>query len=183
MSTTIPFTADELLKLPMGMGKCYELVAGELIVMSPGGWRHGSVISNLHVALGSFVRQHDLGVLFGAETGFQLARNPDTVRAPDIAFIAKQNLPTEMPDQAFWPGAPNLAVEVLSPDDRSGKIREKIDGWLASGTEMVWIVDPKLRIVSTYERGRQPYTRSAGEVLEGDPVVPGFSCPVDEIFR
>ena len=86
MSTVAFFTADELLALPMGMGKRYELVLGELRVMSPGGWKHGTVISNLHIKLGVFISQQKLGMMFGAETGFNLRRNPDTVRAPDVAL-------------------------------------------------------------------------------------------------
>jgi Uma2 family endonuclease len=183
MSTTSLVTAADLLELPTGMGKRYELVLGELRVMSPSGWRHGSVIGNFHLLLGSFIRQHDLGEIFGAETGFMLSRDPDTVRAPDIAFIAKRNLPTPMPSEAFWPGAPDLAVEVLSPDDRPGEVKEKVEAWLAAGTSAVWIVDPKLRNVTTYQRTAAAKIYSAGETLIGDPVVPGFSCPVDRIFR
>lgn len=182
MSTTLPFTADQLLELPTGMGKRYELVAGELRVMSPSGWKHGSVVSNLHTKLGSFVEQHDLGMMFGAETGFRLGRDPDTVRAPDIAFIARENMPAEEPSDAFWPGAPDLAVEVLSPGDRTGEVDEKINAWLAAGCAAVWIVDPKLRTVTIYESATDVRVVTAGEVLRGEPLVPGFECPVDALF-
>jgi Uma2 family endonuclease len=183
MSTTSLVTADELLTLPMGMGKRYELVLGELRVMSPAGWRHGNVISNFHELLAPFVKQHDLGMMFGAETGFRLARNPDTVRAPDIAFLAKQNLPAEMPSEAYWPGAPDLAVEVLSPGDRTGEVDEKIEAWLDAGTRAVWVVDPKLQTVTVYETKNKVSVNSLGQTLGGGRVVPGFSCPVDELFR
>jgi Uma2 family endonuclease len=183
MSTTSQFTAAELLALPMGMGKRYELVLGELRVMSPAGWRHGNVISNLHGLLESHVRRHDLGMMFGAETGFRLTRNPDTVRAPDIAFIARQNLPDEMPHEAFWPGAPDLAVEVLSPDDRTGEVDEKIEAWLTSGAAAVWIVDPKLRTVTIYKTENDVLVRAMGQSLDGGDVVRGFNCAVDEIYR
>ncbi len=126
MSTTSLVTAGELLELPTGMGKRYELVAGELRVMSPSGWPHGKVVGRLHTRLGSFVEKYDLGVLFGAETGFRLASNPDTVRAPNIAFISKQSIPANEPREGFWPGAPDLAVEVLSPGDRAVEVDEKI---------------------------------------------------------
>ena len=183
MSTTSQVTAAELLALPSGMGKRYELVLGELRVMSPAGWRRGNVVSNLHELLASFVKRHDLGMMFGAETGFRLARDPDTVRAPDIAFIAKQSLPTEMPREAFWPGAPDLAVEVLSPDDRTGEIDDKIEAWLAAGTIAVWIVDPKLRTVAIYEAENKVSVKSVGQALDGGALVPGFSCAVDDLFR
>lgn len=183
MSTTTLVTAAELLALPMGMGKRYELVLGELRVMPLHTWRHGSVVSNLYATLAMFVKQHDLGMMFGAETGFRLARDPDTVRAPDIAFIAKQNIPAEMPREAFWPGDSDLAVEVLSPDDRTGEVDEKIEAWLAAGTIAVWIVDPKLRTVTIYESENSVDVRAVGQSLDGGKVVPGFSCLVDELFR
>ena len=183
MSTTSQFTADQLLALPMGMGQRYELVAGELRVMSPGGWRHGNVISNLHTRIASFVEQHDLGMMFGAETGFRLSRDPDTVRAPDIAFVDKQNLPDQMPTEAFWPGAPDLAVEVLSPDDRKREINDKVAAWLEAGTAAVWIVDPEKQTVTVYQAANRQQVFGVGETLSGDPVVAGFSCSVDELFR
>src|SRR3954466_10960231 len=97
MSTTTVVTADELLAMPRGMGKRYELVAGELRVMSPAGWRHGKITSRLTVLLGAYVDQHDLGVVFGAETGFRLASDPDTVRAPDVSFVTNRNVPEQEP--------------------------------------------------------------------------------------
>jgi Uma2 family endonuclease len=183
MSTTTLFTADELLAMPTGMGKRYELVLGALRVMSPSGWRHGNVTSNIHTRLASFVERHDLGMMFGAETGFRLSRNPDTVRAPDVAFVAKRSLPVKMPNEAFWPGAPDLAVEVLSPGDRTGEIDEKIDAWLTAGCASVWVVDPELQTVTIYHSRTQVHVKTVGEEIADDPVVPGFSCRVDELLR
>jgi len=183
MSTTTVVTADELLALPTGMGKRYELVAGELRIMSPSGWRHGAVVDNLEFLVGSFIRKHRLGRGFGAETGFLLKRDPDTVRAPDFAFIAKEHFPTTEPQEAFWPGAPDLAVEVLSPGDTTGEVDEKIEEWLAAGCAAVWVVDPKLQTATIYQSPTNVQVKTAGETLVGDPVVPGFSCAVDEIFR
>lgn len=183
MSTISLTTADDLRALPMGMGQRYELVMGELRVMSPGGWRHGNVISNLHGLLQMHVREHDLGMMFGAETGFRLTRSPDTVRAPDIAFIAKERLPEVMPQESFWPGAPSLAVEVLSPEDRTGEVDEKIDAWLNAGCDAVWIVDPKLQTVTIYQSQRAVTTFLVGQALEGGELLHGFTCAVDELFR
>jgi Uma2 family endonuclease len=87
-----------------------------------------------------------------------------------------------MPNEAFWPGAPDLAVEVLSPDDRTGEVNEKIEAWLAAGTSAVWLVDPKLRTVTVYQRVAAAKVYSPGDTFVGDPVIPGFTCAVDEIF-
>jgi Uma2 family endonuclease len=183
MSTTTHFTADELLALPMGRGKRYELVAGELRVMSPAGWRHGSVVDNIEFWLSSHIRKHKLGRGFGAETGFLLKRDPDTVRAPDFAFIAKDHLPEQAPTEAFWPGAPDLAVEILSPGDTSGEVAEKVSQWLECGCAAVWVVDPKLKTVTIYQSPTKAQVVTAGQTLSGDPVLPGFTCAVDELFQ
>jgi Uma2 family endonuclease len=182
MSAVTYFTADELLALPMGMGKRYELVLGELRVMSPGGWKHGSVISNLHIILGGFVSRHKLGMMFGAETGFKLTTNPDTVRAPDAAFVSNANIPADLSERGYWPGAPDLAVEVVSPNDTSGKVDEKIEAWLAAGCTSLWIVDPRLETVTIYHSLTDVTIKAAGDVIENEPLLPGFSCKVDELF-
>jgi Uma2 family endonuclease len=183
MSTTSLVTAAELLEMPTGMGKRYELVSGELRMMSPSNWRHGKVTGRLHGLLWRHVDENDLGLVFGAETGFRLSSNPDTVRAPDIAFIAKRNIPEQLPADGFWPGAPDLAVEVLSPGDRTGEVDEKIEAWLTAGAMGVWIVDPKLRTVTIYQPEDNVDVRAVGQTLDGGNVVPGFSCPVAEPFR
>jgi Uma2 family endonuclease len=183
MRITTQVTADELLALPSGMGKRYELVAGELRVMSPAGWRHGMIVDNLEYLLASFVRQHNLGRGFGAETGFLLRRDPDTVRAPDYAFIAAEHLPENEPEEAFWPGAPDLAVEVLSPGDTSGEVAEKIQEWLKAGCVAVWVLNPKLQTVTIYRSLTDVTVKTAGQMLVGDPVLPGFSCAVDKLFH
>jgi Uma2 family endonuclease len=183
MSTTVLVTADELLALPTGMGKRYELVAGELRAMSPSGWSHGRVVGKLHNRLGHFIEQSDLGMVFGAETGFRLATNPDTVRAPDFAFVAKQHIPAKLPQEAFWPGAPDLAVEVVSPNDSTGEVDDKIGAWLAAGCAAVWVIDPKPETVTIYRSHTDVRIIAGSEVLEGGSIVPGFSCRVDELFR
>ena len=183
MSTTSLTTADELLSLPTGLGQRYELVAGQLRVMSPSGWAHGKVVGKLHNRLGYFIEQHDLGIVFGAETGFRLASDPDTVRAPDFAFVAKQKIPEVPPRDGFWPGAPDLAVEVVSPGDRMGEVDEKIQEWLTSGCAAVWVIDPKLETVTVYRSRTDVQVKTVGEVLDGHPIVPGFSCAIKELFR
>jgi Uma2 family endonuclease len=105
------------------------------------------------------------------------------VRAPDFAFISNGHIPKTLPRASYWPGAPDLAVEVLSPSDRTGEIDEEIAEWLTAGAQAVWVVDPKLQTVTIHHAGQRSQIRSVGEMLEGDPVVPGFSCPVDELFQ
>jgi len=181
MSISTPVTAEQLLRMPED-GCRYELVAGELRKMTPSGWKHGDVGGRLHALLGRHVLQDELGKIFFAETGFLLTRDPDTVRAPDIAFIHKDHLPTELPEEAFWPGAPDLAVEVVSPGDTFGEVDEKVQAWLDAGARMVWVVNPQGRNVTVYRSATDVKTLTPSDELSGEDVVPGFACRVGEIF-
>jgi Uma2 family endonuclease len=181
MSTMTPVTAEQLLRMPDD-GYRYELIAGELRMMSPGGWRHGDVGGWLHGRMATHIQMHRLGKLFMAETGFLLSRDPDTVRAPDIAFIHKDHLPPYLPEDAFWPGAPDLAVEVVSPGDTYREVDEKAKVWLSAGTRLVWVVNPLLRTVSVYRSVGDIATLTEKDALTGEDVLPGFGCRVSEIF-
>ena len=181
MSTTTPVTADQLLRMPDD-GNRYELVAGELRKMVPAGWRHGAVGGNLHSLLGHHVLQKKLGRIFFADTGFLLAYDPDTVRAPDIAFIHKDHLPSSDPEEAFWPGAPDLVVEVVSPGDTLGEVDDKVMMWLHTGTAMVWVVNPKWKNVTVYRSATDIKMLTENDELDGEDVVPGFRCRIGEIF-
>jgi Uma2 family endonuclease len=180
-TTTQQVTADELLSMPKD-GFRYELVKGELIKMSPAGSEHGAIIMNLAAPLTMFVKANQLGVVFGAETGFKIATGPDTVRAPDIAFVRRERIPESGIPKKFWPGAPGLAVEVLSPGDSFEEVAEKGADWLNAGASAVWIVSPKRRNVTIYRSPTDMKILSENDVLEGQEVVPGFSCKVAEIF-
>jgi len=181
MSTTTQMTADQLLRMPDD-GCRYELIAGELRKMTPAGWRHGSVGGRLHVLLGQYIMQHDLGEIFFAETGFLLARDPDTVRAPDIAFIHKDHLPETEPEEAFWPGAPDLVVEVVSPGDTVNEVDDKVEAWLGAGAAMVWVVNPKGKHVTVHRSSTDVKILSANDELDGQDVLPGFRCRVGDVF-
>jgi Uma2 family endonuclease len=172
-------TAEQLLHSP-GLGRC-ELVRGELIMMSPAGFEHGRIIVNATTALAAFVRGNAIGVLTGAETGFVIGRDPDTVRAPDVGLVLKARIPSN-PVKGFFPGAPDLAVEVLSPDDRAGEVLEKVRDWLAAGTRSVWVVDPRTRTVTVHHSPAQVVILSETDTLGDEDLLPRFAVPVAEFF-
>ena len=181
MSTTTHVTAEQLLRMPDD-GYRYELVAGELRKMVPASWKHGAIGGQLHGWLAQHIQQQKLGRIFSADTGFLIARDPDTVRAPDIAFIHKAHLPAAEPEEAFWPGAPDLAVEVVSPGDTMGEVDDKVRMWLDAGAAMVWVVNPKWRNVTVYCSTTDIRTLTENDQLDGQDVVPGFRCRVGDIF-
>jgi Uma2 family endonuclease len=182
MSTiTQPMTADELFMMKDD-GFRYELVKGELRKMSPAGSEHGAIIVNLTLLLAQHVKANNLGVVFGAETGFKIAKSPDTVRAPDIAFVRRERIPETGIPKEFWPGAPDLAVEVLLPGDRAKEVDEKVADWLASGASAVWVVNPKRKSVIVHRSSKDALTLLEDDELDGQDVVPGFSFRVADIF-
>jgi Uma2 family endonuclease len=172
-------TAEQLLRAP-DLGRC-ELVRGELIMMTPAGFRHGRIAASLTAALKDFVAQRGLGVVATGETGFQIEREPDTVRAPDVAFLRADRVPAEEP-VGFFPGAPDMAVEVLSPDDRASEVNAKVQQWLQAACEAVWVVDPQSRTVTVYRSPKDVEVLRSSDVLTGGNVLPGFTLPVEEIF-
>ena len=125
-------TAEELERFPDDDSRC-ELVAGRVIRMTPVGFQHGKVVARLMFLLSQHLDGRNLGVVL-TEVGFKLAAGPDTVRAPDVAVIRQHRIPSPEP-KGFWNGPPDLAVEVLSPDDRSGDVREKVEEYLACGVQ------------------------------------------------
>jgi Uma2 family endonuclease len=175
-------TAEELLRLPLGMGERYELVSGELRIMSPAGSRHGRIALRLGSLLEQFVRQGRLGATFGAETGFILARNPDTVRAPDAAFVAAARVPASGLPDGYFPGAPDLGVEVISPSEAAAEINRKVGEYFAAGARLVWIVYPDTRQVVVFRSARASVALGADDTLDGGELLPGFACRVAEIF-
>ena len=150
-------------------------------MMSPTGGEHGSIVASVTAPLTLFVKQHGLGRIYGAETGFQIARDPDTVRAPDVGFVAAARMGAK-PSRGFVPGPPDLAVEVVSPNDRAGEVLAKVFDWLDAGCRAVWVVDPPTRTVTVYRSREQIVTLGPDDELTGDDVVPGFRLPVAEIF-
>jgi Uma2 family endonuclease len=173
-------TAEDLWRLPPD-GLRHELVYGELRTMAPSGGEHGRVTSNVHDALSPYVRAHGLGRGFVAETGFLLARNPDLVRAPDVAFVRQERLDALGRVRGYWPGAPDFAVEVVSPNDRPAE--EKVQTWLTHGARLVIAVYPDERRIRVHRPGEPAQTLGEGEALNGADVVPGWTVPVSVFFE
>jgi Uma2 family endonuclease len=136
----------------------------------------------LALALGQYVKEKNLGSTYLAETGFKLRTNPDTVRAPDVSFIGRERVEQIGETEGYWPGAPDLAVEVNSPGDRVGEVEEKVQEWLNAGARVVWVVSPKLRAVTVYRSLTDIVTLTEKDTLDGGEVVPGFQFPVAEFF-
>ena len=182
MTTTLQrSTASELYAMPDD-GFRYELVKGELRKMSPAGGEHGAVVFNISLLLGQHVKSNNLGVCFAAETGFKIASDPDTVRAPDVAFVSRGRIPEGGIPKKFWDGAPDLAVEVVSPGDTYAEVEEKVEEWLAAGARAVWVFNPKRRSVSVHRSMTDVTRLTEDDELDGGDVVPGFRCKVSEVF-
>jgi Uma2 family endonuclease len=132
--------------------------------------------------IAAFVKKHKLGRVYAAETGFVLSRNPDSVRAPDVAFVRAERVPKGW-QRGFFEGAPDFAVEVLSPDDRAEEVFEKLQDWFAAGCRLVWVVNPKSRTVIVHHPdGRSELLRGDDAVAGGD-LLPGFSSPIATFFE
>lgn len=182
MSTaTGRLTADDLWRMPKD-GLRHELVRGELRTMPPRGGEHGVTVVNLTLPLAQHVKARQLGVVLGAETGFLIHRDPDTVRGPAIAFVRRQRIPATGIPKSYWPEAPDLAVEVVSPGDTVFEVDEKVQEWLTTGTRLVWVVNPRQRTVTVYRSATEATILGAAELLDGQDVVPGFRCRVEEAF-
>ena len=172
-------TAEELIRLPDD-SMCHELIKGELLTMPPPGDQHGAVTMNLTLLLGIHVRANNLGVMRAAETGFKLESNPDTVLAPDIAFIARDRVGPPVV-AGYRHGAPDLAVEVMSQWDSRPKAARKAALWLELGARSVWIVNPRQRTVEVNRAdGLKRLFHENDELV--DDTVSGFRVKVSEIF-
>ncbi len=168
-------TADELLRLPDD-GWRYELVRGELRKLSPTGESHGHVAAEIIASLSSYVKERRLGRVYASETGFRISRQPDTVRAPDAAFVSAERV---VPRVNFIEGAPDLAVEVTSPGDSYSEIEEKTLDWLRAGVRAVVIVDPRTKTARVH---RSTSAVTVVEAIEIEDVIPGWRLPLAELF-
>jgi Uma2 family endonuclease len=175
------YTVDEFWE-SFGETKHLELVKGVPVEMSPTGEAHMIVAAWLIHLLFGFVDEHDLGIITASEGGFVLASDPAIVRAPDVGFIAKAR-PTGPSSEKYFPGAPDLAVEVVSPNDKAATIHDKVIDYLHAGSRLVWVVYPDSKTVMAYQPDADAHLYTTAETLDGGDVLPGLSLPVSDIFK
>ena len=175
-------TVEDLYVMPDD-GFNYELQAGMLVSEPLPGGRHGWVTAAVAEILRAHVKTHRLGVVFAGDSGFVLARKPDTVRGPDVAFVSRERFERSGDTVKAFAGAPDLAVEVLSPSNTPAAMHAKVADYLAAGTRCVWVVDPESQTVTVYASLLWPHTFGQDEMLDGDDVVPGFRVRVGDLFE
>jgi Uma2 family endonuclease len=163
-------------------GLRYELVRGELRTMTPAGHPHGRVAMRIAWPLAQHVEERGLGTVYAAETGFLLAKDPDTVRAPDAAFVRRERVEATGEVEGYWPGAPDLAVEVVSPGDAYAAVEGKIAEWLRSGARLVIVVDPSNRTVKLHRSLTDVAVLTEDDEIDGADVVPEWRLRVRRLF-
>ena len=174
-------TADQLERIDIP-GKSTELIRGRLVISEPPGTFHGKLSARLLLRVGAFVEAHRLGEVFAQDTGFKIESNPDTVRAPDLAFLGTQRL-AAVATRGYAAIAPDLIAEILSPGDRPGEVRAKIEAWLAAGVRLAWELDPERRIATVHRADGSTSLIEAGGALDGETVIPGFRCELMDLYR
>lgn len=182
MATTARLmTAEELLGLPDD-GHIYELARGEPVKLMGAGVEHAYIADNCYGSIRDYVRSANLGRVFTSQLGFRLASDPDTVRIPDIAFIQRERLDAVGVIRGYFPGPPDLAIEVISPDDRYSDVRNKVSDYFEAGTRLVILLEPDARTASVYRSPTDITILTEADTLDGGDVAPGWRMPVSEIF-
>ena len=174
-------TADDLLRLD-AEGVRGELIRGELSETMPAGHIHGKIVMNLGAELRNFVKPRKLGTLVASDSGVLLERDPDTVREPDLAFFSAEKIPLDADIPGYAEVVPDLVVEVASPGDSRTAVNDKALMWLRYGARLVWVVRPDARAVDVHREGRPVAALGENDALDGLDVIPGFSCPVRDVF-
>jgi len=174
------FTEKDLMKLSC-KGR-YELIKGVVYEMSPGGQKHGFIASRIGYIISNYVYENKLGITTGAETGYKLCSNPDTVRSPDMAFESNEKLKEKGIIDGYSSIMPDLVVEVNSPSDSYVRIIKKVNEWLDAGVNQVWVIDPDDCSVAVYYSPEKYKIYNSGDTLSGGEILPGFKCKVEDIF-
>lgn len=175
-------TADELLELSAKDDNRSELIHGKVRIMSPAGDEHGYMASSVNARMHIYAEDNSLGYVFAAETGFLLERDPDFVRAPDVGFVRGERVKGKLGGK-YFPGAPDLAVEIVSPNDRADEVQDKVQDWLSHGTQLVWVVEPKSRTVTIFRPDGTANVLQADDTLDGENVLPGFRFSLSRLWN
>ncbi len=174
-------TADELLRLH-SQGVKGELILGVFVESVASGVEHGKIAFKLGAMLLAFITPGRLGHVFGTDSGVLLQNGPDVVREPDVAYIAAERLPLDERVRGYLPVAPDLVVEIASPNDTDREVYDKARMWLSHGVSIVWLVDPDSRSVTVHSPDAATYDLTDADTLDGGGVLPGFTLPVRDIF-
>jgi Uma2 family endonuclease len=183
IASPIVMSAHELLTYD-SHGRRTELVKGTLIVREPVGGAHAGVLFELSVAFGVYLRTTNpvAGRVLVGDPGFWLAHDPDTVRAPDLAFLSTERLEGGKIGEGFLQGVPDLAVEIRSPHDRAGALLQKVGEWLEAGTPLVWVIDPRRKSAQIFHADGTVVLVGPNDALDGTPVLPGFVLPLASLW-
>jgi Uma2 family endonuclease len=181
MVTTKRFTAEDLIAL--GPDAPYELIDGELREVAPSFDDPSRIGVRIASPLFAFVEEHELGEVFGADGGFRLPGRWETIVAPDVSFVRTERIPPDHNFQSFFPGAPDLAVEVGSLSDSRAEIADKVRRYLAAGVRLVWVVWPLSQTVVVHRPDQESVVLHVGDVLDGEDILPGFRLSLASIFK
>ena len=173
-------TGEELARHP-DLEPC-ELVNGRVVPMAPAKFEHGDLEFELGLRLRVYAQEAKRGRVVGGEVGIYIRRNPDTVRGADILYISHERLARRGPS-AFLDVAPEVVVEILSPDNRPSEVAQKVQEYLSIGVDRVWVVDRRHRQVRVYRSPEQVDTLGIGDTLRDEEILPGFFIPISELFR
>ena len=174
-------TADELLRM-YAKGFRGELIRGELCETMPAGGEHGEIIANLVYELQRFVRPARLGRIAASDSGVLLQQNPDTVREPDIAYFSTDRIPEGERVTGYYEVVPDLVVEVASPGNTNHEIHDKARMWLSYGSRVVWVIYPNTRTIAIHPHDGEITLLSDTDTLDGQDILPGFTCNIADIF-
>ena len=175
-------TAEQLLAMPHGDNR-YQLIKGVLCMMSPAGSEHGRIAGRIFTRLAVHVETLGLGITYAAETGFRIAVSPDTVRAPDAAYVSHHRLASIEPTRGYLPLAPDLVIEVISPSDSYSEVEAKVTDWLEAGSRIVLVADPENRLLKAYRSASDICTFRSGQIFESGEVCGNFTLAVDDAFK